>query len=153
MADPKQQKMFDMVMANVRGMIFNDAGIKGVLDKIQSAEKGPVQGVAHTAAMLVKSVDGGIKQQGKMVPQPVLFGALRGAVGDLTEVAAAANIIPEEEKPKVAQAALPEAAQYLKQPQPAQGQQPPGAAPGMQPAPAQPSPQVDGIVNSAMGAV
>lgn len=153
MADPKNQEMFDLVMANVRGSIFTDIGVQAAVNKIREAEGGPVQGIAHTAAMLVKSVDGGIRQQGRTVPQSVLFGALRGAVGDLTEVAAAAKIVPEEEKPKVAQAALPEAARFLKQPKaPEQPGQPP-QAPGMAPAPAQPSPQVGGIVNAAMGAV
>lgn len=137
-ADPAQQEMFDLVMANVRGMIFDDQGVNTVIEKIRGAEGGPAQGIGHTAAMVVKSVNGGIAKQGKQVPQPVMYGALRGAVGDLTEVSAAAKVIPEEQKPQVAQQALPLAVKFL------------GGQDKPQP---QTAPQLDGIINSAMGAV
>lgn len=138
-ADPAQQEMFDLVMANVRGMVFDDTGVNTVIDKIRSADGGPAQGIGHTAAMMVKSVSGGVQKQGKQIPQPVMFGALRGAVGDLTEVAAASKIIPEEQKSQVAQQALPQAVKFLS-----------GGAPQAEPRPA---PQLDGIINNAMRAV
>lgn len=167
-ANQQQQSLYDYMMANVRHIVFNDQGVKTLLDKVQSSDGGPVQGIGHTSAMLVRSVSGGLAQQGMEPPQDVVFGALRGTVSDLTEVAAAAKVIPDEQKTQVAQGALADAVNTFKSaktpsaigskefpggsPQATQPMQPGQAAPA-QPMGAQPSPQVGGIINQAMKAV
>lgn len=145
-ASPQQKTMFDSVMLNVRKMLYNDTGMKTAVDKIKTAEGGPATGIAHTSAMMLKAVEGGISEQGRAIPPEVMMGALKETVGDVTEVAVAANVVPPDQKAAMAQQALPMSAKFMR---PQQEAPQPGAAP------AQPEAQgqVDGIINKAMGAV
>lgn len=156
-ADPQQQKMYDIVMLQAREMIFNDVGMKSVVEQIGSAEKGPASGIGYTAAMLMKSVQGGLKEKGKRVPPEVLTGAYAETVADLTEVAVAAKLVPEEQKSVVAKQALAEGGAAFRgagKPQPAQphGAAPPAAQPAPPPARQPGLPSVGGLVKQAMGA-
>lgn len=142
-ATPDQQSMYDVIMVQVRNMIYNDQGMKTVLEQIKSAEAGPQRGIGYTAAMLMKSVKGGIEKQGKTVPPDILMAAYAETVADLTEVAVAANIVPEDQKAAIAKAAMADGAKIFQQAskkKPAQPAQP-------MPPPAQP-----GLIKQAAGA-
>jgi hypothetical protein len=136
-ASSEQQRMYDIVMLQVRGMVFNDGGIQTTLEQIKGAEKGPARGIGYTAAMLIKSVQGGLKEKGKKIPPEILMGAYAETVADLTEIAVAAGIVPEEAKAEVAKAAMADGAQIFR----ASGQKKP-AQPAGQP----------GIIKQASGA-
>ena len=95
------------------------------------------------------------------MPPNVLFGAFKETVGDVIGLAAAAKVVPDEDKAKqqVAQKSLLEGVKVFKTPP----QGPAGAQPGQPPAQPQPAqPQapvapppdaVQGVINQAMGAV
>ena len=142
-----EQKIFDFVVANSREMIFNETGVKAVLAKMQAAE--PAKAIGHTAGMILKSVQGGIKEQGLQIPPTVLSAAYKEVIGDLVELASVNGIIPEESKREVAIQAAQTGVEMLKNVKQAK------AAQATQPAqPAQPMPPVSkgGLINETMGA-
>ena len=132
------QKMYDWVMLQAREMMFNDQGIQSIIGKIQSADD-PAKGIGHTAAMLMRSVSSGAAEKGSRVSPQVLAAAFKETVGDLTEIAVAAKLVPEEAKAQVAASAIQQGAAFFKKP----------ATPEQAP---QGAPQAPGIVQSAMGA-
>ena len=146
-APEKAQRQYDIVMLQVRGMIFSEFGIKAVVEQIQSAEGGPAKGIGYTAAMLMKSVSGALKKKGKKVSPEILKGAFAETVADLVEVAVAAKVIGEKDKQAVGRQALAEGAKVFKEASQPAGQSPRGPMLGAQP----PAPE-GGIVQTAMGA-
>ena len=154
-ATPEQKQMFDGVMLNARKMIYDDTGVKTVVDKVSQSENGPAAGIGHTAAMILKSIKGGLEQQGRTIPPEVMLGALKETVGDVTDVAVAAKVLPEEQKIPTAQEAMRMGARFLSQKPPQQAQEgqaaPQQAAPPPMPTPGQAP--VDGLIKQATGAL
>ncbi len=110
-----KQKEYDLFMVNVREMLYSEEGIKAALNQINSAEQGPVRGIAYTAAMAIKSVKGGFEQKGKQVPAEVLKTAFMELIADLVELAISAGALPEDQKKQAAGQALREGANIYKQ--------------------------------------
>lgn len=136
----KQQKQFDVVMVNVREILYSEYGLKAALDIVRGAKEGPAQGIGIAASNVLKSVYTGLKQKGKNADQKVVAGALAETVADITELCVSAGLVPEEQKQEIGKAAMGYASQALKSP----------AKPSKPPQPQQPAPQ--GLVQNAMGA-
>jgi hypothetical protein len=139
-ANERAQKQYDIIMLQIREIMFHDnGGLQSVVEQLQTVKGGPVRAIGYTAAMLVKSVKSGLAEKGKKVDPEILKAAFLETVANLVEVAIAAKIIPPDQKQQVAQQAAADGAQIFKQsaaapkgapPQPASMQQPPqGVAP------------------------
>lgn len=159
---PQEQKQYDAVMLQARGMIYGDPkkpdnliGFRTILEKLGSGKKDIGVTIGHTAAMIIRSIQTGIQQQGKKVPGDILFHAGMEVVAELIEIAEAANIMSKSQEAKVKKQALFEGMRVFgivqKTPPPQQPQQPqqPQAAQAQPLQPAQ-SPQPQGIVGAAM---
>lgn len=110
-----KQKEYDLFMVNVREMLYSEEGIKAALNQINSAEQGPIRGIAYTAAMAIKSVKGGFEQKGKQVPAEVLKTAFMELIADLVELSISSGAIDESQKKQAASQALKEGADIYKQ--------------------------------------
>jgi hypothetical protein len=110
----REQKQYDVVMVNVREILYSEYGLKAALDQVRTAQGGPAQGIGNAAAMTVKSVFTGLKEKGKNVDPKVLAGALAETVADLTELCVSAGLVQENEKKAVSKAAMAEASKALK---------------------------------------
>lgn len=103
---PEEQKLYDLVMAQAHAMIYDEQGIQAVLQKLNALKDKPAQGIGHTAAMLIRSIKGGLKRAKIDVPDDVLFHAGTELVADITEIAVAAKIITEEQASEIGQEAV-----------------------------------------------
>lgn len=148
--DPKKQTQFDIFMLQTRKSLYSDGGIGAFMSKLEQGD--PAKAIAHTAAMLTKSVKGGIEEKGKTVQPDILAGAFKRTLNDLVEIAVAAQAVPESEAKKVAASAIAQSEQFLK-PEPQQAQQPAPAQSPQQPPAQPPAPPVSGLAEQAMGAL
>ena len=139
-ANEKQKSMYDTVMLQARSMIFTDYGIQAIVERIKGFSS-PEEGIAYTAAMMMRSIKGGYAKKGKVVPPEILAAAFKETVGDLIEVAVAAKLVHEDDKGEAAKNALHMGAIFYKKAKPTKGG-----------APQQPQGQPQGLVQSAMGA-
>lgn len=144
---PQEQSMYDTIAVSARGIIFGEQGFKATLEKLTSGED-IGKSIGHTAAMILRSVEGGIKKQGRQVPPAILIQAADDVLSDLIDIAEAAKLIDKKHESEIAKQALDEILRVLTtvgRQQKAQQQ------PGAQPAPQQPQSQ-GGLVQQAMGA-
>lgn len=142
-ASPQEQAMYDAVATSARGIIFGEQSFKMVLEKLTSSPN-PGESIGHTAAMVLRSVESGIKKKGKQVPPDVLIAASDDVITDLVDIAEASKMIEKEQEGEIAKQALDEAVKVLTQ---KPGQPPPEAMPQSQP-PQPPQPQ--GLVGQVM---
>jgi len=148
-ANEKSQRQYDIIMLQIREMIFNDnGGLEMVLDQVKSVEGGPAKGIGYTAAMMVKSIKGGLEEKGKKVSPEILQSAFMETVAELTEIAIAAKLVPADQKQAIAKQAATQGAQIFKASM-SKPKEPPQSP--RSPMPGQPQAQ-PGIVQQQMGA-
>ena len=123
-----KQQDYDLFMVNVREMMYGEQGTPFILKQIQSADQGPIRGIAYTAAMIIKSIKGGFEQKGKKVEPQVLKTAFMETVADLIDLAISAGMLEEGQKKEAAQQALAQGAEIYKA---APKQQPQQTQPGL----------------------
>ena len=132
-ANEKQQTVYDFLMLNIRSSIYSDVGFKAMLEKLKGVGE-PVKAVAHTAAMLVKSISKGMEAEGGPVPKEVVGPAIAETVGEVALIAAKNGIIEQSAAKDVAKQALPMAVKfYAEQPKPGTKPElpPPAKSPGL----------------------
>lgn len=98
---PEEQAQYDRVIIEAQGLMYTENGIKTIVQKLTSMKDRLPLAIGHTAAMLIKSVSGGLKKAGQPVEGDVLFAAGQEIVADLIEIAQAAKLVPEGEDPEV----------------------------------------------------
>lgn len=103
---PQEQALYDFVMVQAHENLYSEQGVKSLMEKFSSMKDRIPFAVGHTAAMLMRSVGGGLEQNGIPVDQNVLFHAGTELVADIVEIAVAAKIIPEEQAAEVGQQAI-----------------------------------------------
>lgn len=114
---PQEQAMYDTVVLNARGIIFGDKN-ETVVKKLEEAGENVAESVGHTAAMILRSIAGGIEKKGRQVPKEVLVSAMDDVISDLIDVATAAKITTAKEEGKVAEGALKSGVKLLAGPAP-----------------------------------
>jgi hypothetical protein len=149
--DPKKQSQFDIFMLQTRKSLYSDSGVEAFLSKIEQGD--PAKAVAHTAAMLTKSVKGGLEEKGKTVTPDILAAAFKRTLNDLMEIAVAAKAVPEDQAKEVAKSAIAQSEQFLKDKPQAQAQQPAPEPSPAQPPAQPPAPAMSGLAEQAMGAL
>lgn len=149
--DQRKQTQFDIFMLQTRKSLYNDAGVEAFMSKLEQGD--PAKAVAHTAAMLTKSVKGGLEEKGKNVAPEILAAAFKRTLNDLMEIAVAAGKIPEGQEKDVAKRAIAESEQFLKEPEARQPAQPSPMQSPAQPPAQPPAPQPSGLAEQAMGAL
>lgn len=103
---PEEQKLYDLVMTQAQAIVYNEHGVQAVVDKLKAMPDNPAKAIGHTAAMLLRSVKGGLARAKIDVPDDVLFHAGTELVADLTELATAAKVITQDQAPHVGQEAI-----------------------------------------------
>lgn len=146
--NPAQQKQYDVFITQARKILYDQTSIEALFKKLQSSDA--TKAVGHTAAMVAKSIKGGMEQQNMPVEDAVVAGAVKMLVNDILEIVVSADIIPKEKAKAIAKDAVMQAMQFLNAPDKAP-QQPQQGGPELPPQqPQQPAPQ--GMVQQAMGA-
>lgn len=161
---PQEQSQYDGVMAAARGIIFGDpskpednSAIQTTVAKLAANRQDPAMAIGHTAAMVITAVKGGVEQQGKTVPDDILFHAGQEIVQDLVDISTAAKLIPPKAAPEIAKQAIFQGLKiYGEQELQMKQQKPPGPPQPGQPAqpaqPPQPAMPAQGVAGSVMGA-
>lgn len=110
---PEEQRMYDAVMMQARGILFgkadDDQGFRIVLDKLRKGKQAIGETIGHTAAMVLMSVKKGVEKQGREVPGDILFHAGEEIIDDLLEIAAADKLMKETDTERVKKQAMFEA--------------------------------------------
>lgn len=121
-ASPQEQAMYDSIAVPARAMIYGEQS-EAIVKKLESGD--PAEAIGHTAAMVLRSVTGGIEQKGRKVPPDVMIASLDDVISDLVDLASAGKIIDRKQESEIAAAALERAVKVLKgEPQQAQQPQP-----------------------------
>jgi hypothetical protein len=103
---PQEQRMYDAVVTACFGIMYNDNGFKILLQKLTALRSNMGDGIGHTAAMLIMSVRGGLKQQGTDIPGDVLYAAGQEVIENLVDIAVGAKLADETDRTKLTQQAL-----------------------------------------------
>lgn len=111
----KPQRQYDIFMLAVRESIYSEHGLNAALSQIRTANGGVPTGIGYTAAMAVKSVKGGIEQQGKKVKPEIVQAAYMETVADLTELAISAGMVEKNQKKQVATEAAKAGVKFFRQ--------------------------------------
>lgn len=139
----------DIVLLQARSMIFSDPrGTDMIVKKLKEASTA-TEGIAHTAAMTMKSIDGGFKQKGQKIPGRIMAAVFCEVVGDLTEIAAANGMIHPDDKKEVAKDAIHMGSKVYKSPPPKEQQAAPPAPGQAAAAPAAAPPPQPGLIAGA----
>ena len=108
------QQDYDLFMVNVREMMYSEQATPFILKQIESADQGPIRGIAYTAAMIIKSIKGGFEAKGKKVSPDVLKTAFMETVADLIDLSISAGMLEESQKKEAAQQAMAQGADIYK---------------------------------------
>jgi len=103
---PEEQAQYDTTMTMLLHAIYGKEAFPQILAKLGSGRDNPAHIIGHTAAMLIRSVSGGVKEQGKQIPDDILFAVGQEVVSELIEIAIGSDIIKKEEAQKVGEAAF-----------------------------------------------
>jgi hypothetical protein len=103
---PEEQKLYDLVMTQAQAIVYNEHGVQAVVEKLKAMRDNPAKAIGHSAAMILRSVKGGLAKANVDVPDDVLFHAGTELVADLTELATAAKVISEDQAAQVGQEAI-----------------------------------------------
>lgn len=101
---PEEQGAYDTVVKAALSMIYvEDGSFSAIVEKIkgESDKNGLAYGIGHTAAMILRSITEGAKQQGREVPEDVLLPAGQEVVAELVEVAVKAGLAKEADQEKL----------------------------------------------------
>lgn len=101
---PDEQAAYDTVVKAALSMIYvEDGSFSAIVEKIkgEADKNGLAYGIGHTAAMILRSITEGAKQQGREVPEDVLLPAGQEVVAELVEVAVKAGLAPEADQEKL----------------------------------------------------
>jgi len=115
---PQEQAIYDTVVKAALDMIYtNGNSFQQILAKIKGEAQG--QGLAfaigHTAAMIMRSIVTGARQQGKDVPQDILLPAGQEVVSELVDVCVRAGLAkPSDEEQLNAEATMNGVQEYGK---------------------------------------
>lgn len=115
---PEEQSMYDSLVNAALDMIYVDGNsFEQILSKIKNETQGQglAFGIGHTAAMILRSIVSGIKQQGKEVPEDILLPAGQEVVAELVEVCVRAGLAkPSDEEQLNAEAMMNGVQEYGK---------------------------------------
>jgi hypothetical protein len=89
---PEEQAMYNTVVIAAQAIIYGQGSGDLVKQRVL-ASKGDPKELGHIAAMIVMSVQGGAKKEGKDIPTDVLFAAGQEVVADIVELAVAAKLV------------------------------------------------------------
>jgi hypothetical protein len=103
---PEEQDMYDTVMVAALAQIYSDQTFPTVVEKLKSQKEEIGAGIGHTAAMILMSIKGAAEQQGKQIPDDVLFGAGQEVVAELIQVAIDAKLMDEAQTDDILQQAM-----------------------------------------------
>ena len=148
---PEEQAMYDAVVTAARGIIFDDARFKIVLDKLAGGKDELASTLGHTAAMVMISVQGGIEKQGRTVPGDIMLHAGTEILDDLIEIAMRMKLMDESQREEVTKKALFEGMKVFGDGEISKGLTPEKQAAAQQEAAAIKG-QQSGLVSSRMGA-
>jgi hypothetical protein len=84
--------MYNTVVIAAQAIIYGQGSGDLVKQRVL-ASKGDPKELGHIAAMIVMSVQGGAKKEGKDIPTDVLFAAGQEVVADIVELAVAAKLV------------------------------------------------------------
>ena len=101
---PDEQAAYDTVVKAALSMIYvEDGSFSAIVEKIkgEADKNGLAYGIGHTAAMILRSITEGAKQQGREVPEDVLLPAGQEVVAELVEVAVKAGLASEADQEKL----------------------------------------------------
>lgn len=102
----REQLMYDVIMVQAHETMYSEQGVKSLVDKLASMKDKLPYAIGHTAAMMIRSVGGGLKKAGIPVEGDILLHAGTELVADITEIAVAAGMLPEAEAEAVGQQAV-----------------------------------------------
>ncbi len=171
---PEEQKQYDVVVTAAMKVMYDKGRLQTIVQKLDQGKDNLSQAIGHTAAMILMSVRSSVQQQGRAIPDDIVYAVGQDIVGQLCDIAVAAKIITQDKVETVANAALFEGVRAWGQAMTKNGdvtpdvkaasqkdmqevQQQTGksaqpvAAPEQSAAPT-PPPQQGGIVNAAAGA-
>lgn len=107
-ASPEEQQMYDQFVGAALHQIWgDDMSHQAILKKIK--DEGPDRAgfaIGHTAAMLCRSIVGGLRKAGRDLPEDILFAGAQEVVENLVEMASAAGIIPKGGEQQVMEVAM-----------------------------------------------
>ena len=107
---PEEQAAYDTVMEAALSMIYvQDGSFEQILQKIQGEAEGDglAYGIGHTAAMILRSIQGSAQQAGRAIPEDVLLPAGEEIVAELVNICVQAGLAkPEEQENLVAEAMM-----------------------------------------------
>ena len=103
---PEEQKMYDTVVVAGLHQIFDEKMIGIITDKLKAGQSNISGAIGHTATMIMRSVDTSVQNQGKQIPDDVMFAAGQEIVSALVEVAISAKLMNEKQKDAVTEAAM-----------------------------------------------
>ncbi len=103
---PAEQQQYDIVVTAGLNLIFGKQSFPEVVAKLVGQKDNIAVVLGHTAAMILMSVNGGVKKQGKMIPADVMYGAGQEIVSSLCDLAVHLNLMTQAQFQKVYQAAL-----------------------------------------------
>lgn len=98
---PEEQEAYNTVVEAALSMIYVDDGsFDQILQKIQGEAEGDglAYGIGHTAAMILRSIQGSAKQAGREVPEDVLLPAGQEIVSELVSVCIKAGLAKQEDE-------------------------------------------------------
>jgi hypothetical protein len=97
---PEEQAMYNTVVIAAQAIIYGQGSGDMVKQRVL-ASKGDPKELGHIAAMIVMSVQGGAKKEGKEIPTDVLFAAGQEVVADVVELAVAAKLVKPGDEEEV----------------------------------------------------
>lgn len=105
---PEEQAMYDNFVGAALHQIWqDDMSHQAIMRKMKDEGPGNIgKAIGHTAAMLCRSIEGGLKRAGREIPEDVLFAGAQEVVENLIEMADAAGMIPEEKKETIFEEAV-----------------------------------------------
>lgn len=104
---PQEQAQYDTIVTGALKMIFDPKGIGQIITKLAAGGTQQIaQTIGHTAAMILQSLEGGVKQQRKDVDPAILFHAAGDVIQSLIEVAISCKLMTPEQTDDVTKRAM-----------------------------------------------
>lgn len=103
---PQEQKQYDTVVTKAMELLYADDRLPTLLDKLQKNTDNITSEIGHSAAMTLMTISKTVENQGQEIPEEILFSAGAEIVSQVTDIAVAAKLVPEEGSEKIAEAAL-----------------------------------------------